>query len=115
RAAARTGAAAGRRARARTPPAPAARSGKRTNRTARARPCPATSRPASWGGLSGHDADVVEKNFAEEDHPGCAGERPGEKNERQGEFREPGFLIPAEIHQFGAPIEAHYRRNPHPP
>src|SRR6266446_953131 len=80
-------------------------------RTAPTRPCRATSRPASWGGLPGHDADIVEEDFAQEDHPGHAGERPSDENERHRQFGQLGFLIPAEFHEFDAPIDEHQRED----
>src|SRR5262249_49856676 len=113
RAAARTRAAADTRVRAQTPPAPAARSGRRTSRTAPARPSPATSRPASWGGLPGHNADIVDEDLAQENHPGYAGEWPGDENERHGQFGQLRFLIPAELHEPDPPIDEHQREDQH--
>src|SRR5262249_10219800 len=59
------------------------------------------------------DADIVEEDFAKEDHPGRAGERPGDENERHRQFGEFGFLIPAELHEFDTPIEEDQREDQH--
>src|SRR5258708_29829658 len=63
------------------------------------------------GGLPGHDADIVEEDFAQEDHPGHAGERPSDENERHRQFGQLGFLIPAEFHEFDAPIDEYQRED----